>query len=72
VPQVHWADYKPPFLYEIVRSNERTPLHRISLSGRVDSICCVLLELESRHSLPPRVRVFFDLEKEKSQRDLVG
>ena len=71
VANSHWADYKPPFLYEIVRSNERTPLHRISLSGKVDSICCALQELESRHSLPPRVRIFFDLENGKSQRDLV-
>lgn len=72
VANSHWADYKPPFLYEIVRSNERTPLHRISLSGRVDSICGVLQELEFRHSLPPRVRIFCDLENEKSRRDLVG
>jgi hypothetical protein len=67
----HWADYKPPFLYEIVRSNERTPLRRIALSGTVDGICCVLQELQSRRSLPPRVRIFFDLENETSQRDLV-
>ena len=71
VANSYWANYKPPFLYEIVRSNERTPLHRIALSGRVDSICCVLQGLESHHSLPSRVRIFFDLENEKSQRDLV-
>jgi hypothetical protein len=67
----HWADYNPPFLYEIVRSNKRIPLRRITLSGTVGAICCVLQELESRHSLPPRVRIFLDLEIEKSQRDLV-
>ena len=71
VAHSHWADYDPPFLYEIVRSNKRIPLRRITLSGTVDAICCVLQELESRHSLPPRVRLFFDLENEKSQRDLV-
>jgi len=68
----HWADYEPPFLYEIVRSNERTPLRRIALSGTVDGICCVLQELQSRQSLPPHVRIFFDLENEESQKNLVG
>ena len=67
----HWADYKPPILYDIVRSNERTPLRCMTLSGTVDSICSVLRELQSRDSLPPRVRVFFELEHEISERDLV-
>jgi len=57
----HWADYKPPFLYDIVRSNERTLLRRITPSGTVDGICSVLKELQSRDSLPPQVRVFFAL-----------
>jgi len=64
-------DYNPPFLYEIARSNKRIPLRRIALSGTIDAICGVLQELESRHSLPPVLRMFLDLENEKSQRDLV-
>lgn len=71
VPNSHWADTKPPFLYDIVRSNERTPLRRITLSGTVEGICSVLSELQSRDSLPPHVRMFFEFENEKSERDLV-
>jgi F-box domain len=71
VANSHWADYKPPSLYETVRSNQRAPLRRITLSGTVDGICSVLKELQCRDSLPPCVRVFFDLENWKSERDLV-
>lgn len=71
VPYSHWADQIPPILYDIVRSNERTPLRRITLSGTVDAICTVLRELQSRDSLPPHVRVFFELEHKKSERELV-
>jgi hypothetical protein len=67
----HRWDYKPPFLYEIVRSNKRIPLRRITLSGRMDGIHSVLKELQLRDSLPPHVRVFLELEDDKSKRDLV-
>jgi len=71
VTDSHSVDYEPPFLYNIVRSNERTPLRRITLSGTVDGICSVLRELQSRDSLPPRVRGFFELGYNESERDLV-
>jgi hypothetical protein len=65
---VGWV-YEPPFLYEIVRSNKRIPLCRITLSGRMDGIHSVLKELQLRDSLPPHVRVF--LEHDRFKRDLV-
>jgi hypothetical protein len=71
VAHSHNSDYKPPFLFEVVRSNERTPLRRITLSGTVDGMLSVLRELQSRASLPPHVRMFFELEEENSERDLV-
>ena len=57
--------------HEIVRSNKRTPLRRITLSGTLDGICYILPLLQSQDSLPPHVRVFFELEYGMSEQDLV-
>jgi F-box domain len=66
-----YSDRKPPFLEEIVCSNQRAPLHRITLAGVMTGVYSVLKELRYRDSLPPRVRLFFVLEQGMSERDLV-
>lgn len=58
-------------LQEIVRSNKRTPLRRITLSGTLDGICYILPLLQSEDSLPPCVRIFFELENGMSEQGLV-
>jgi hypothetical protein len=67
----HPADDTPSFLPKIVRSNKRTPLRRITLAGTLDRICYILRVLQLRDSLPPHVRLFFELENGNSERDLV-
>jgi hypothetical protein len=52
-------NYPLHFWYPIIRSNRVAPLRRITLSGRVDGICDALQSLQTRHSVPPHVRVFF-------------
>jgi hypothetical protein len=46
--------------WDPIVSNMVAPLRRITLSGRVDGICSALQSLQTHHSLPPHVRVFFD------------
>jgi len=61
----------PPFLRKIVRSNKRTPLQRITLSGKLARICFILQVLQFRDSVPPHVRLFITLRME-SEQDLVS
>jgi len=63
--------YPVRVLHEIVRSNKHTPLRRITLSGTLGGICYILPLLHSQDSLPPHVRLFFELENRTSERDLV-
>lgn len=58
---IHSLSYVPSYLHTIVSSNKRTPLRRITLSGTLDHICYVLQVLQSQDSLPPHVRLFFEL-----------
>ena len=66
------GDDIPPFLHKIVRSNKRTPLRRITLSGEMDRICYILQVLQIRDSLPPHVRLFFQLKDWQSELDVVS
>ena len=66
------GDDMPPFLHKIARSNKRTPLRRITLSGTMDRICYILQTLQFRDSLPPHVRLFFKLKDGQSEQDLVS
>jgi hypothetical protein len=62
----------PPFLHKLVRSNKRTPLRRITLSGTLDRICFILQVLQFRDSLPPHVRLFFEQDIWQSERNPVS
>jgi hypothetical protein len=54
-----WPDPSHFWYSIVIHRNRVAPLRRITLSGRVDGICSTLQGLQTHHSLPPHVRVFF-------------
>jgi len=68
----HWVDAVPSFLHKIDHSHKRAPLRRITLSGKLDCICYILQVLQFRDSLPPHVRLVFELEQWMSEQALVS
>ncbi len=69
---LHPADDIPQYLHKIGRSNKRTPLRRITLSGPLDRSCYVLQVLQFLDSLPPHVRLFSAPEDGQSEQALVS